>query len=459
MSQQPDDRTDGDPEHLSSIDTAWYRMDTETNQAYIGGILLFDEPVDFDELRRLIDERLIGLFPRFRQKVVESTGRMARPTWQEDEKFELDAHLHHLALPEPGDKGVLQETASELMTQALDYERPLWQFYLLDNYQGGSAFLVKLHHCLGDGFALARVLLSMADEGYGLEAPVAQGEGGERAEAHKSLGARVRGELEDRLLEPDGRRALIREIGDVAAELGHIVLMPFDPQTRLKNRLKGHVRVAWSESLSLEEIKEIGHQLDATVNDVLMAGVTGALRTYLAEADEPVDTISVRAIVPVNLRPAGSIEEMEAVLGNEFGLVFLELPIFSEKIDERLREVKQNIDALKESPEAVVAFGILTAEGAASAPVEYLVNDIFARKASLVVSNVPGPKQPLRIAGQELADLMFWVPHPTDFGLGISLISYNGRVNIGVRADTAICEDPQALVDGIVEEFESLREA
>jgi WS/DGAT/MGAT family acyltransferase len=455
MSQQSDDSAADRPEHLSSIDTAWYRMDTETNQAYIGGILIFDQPVDFERLERLIEERLVGLFPRFRQKVVESTGRMARPHWQEDEKFELGTHLHHLALPEPGDKAVLQETAGELMTQALDDDRPLWQIYLLDNYEGGSALLVKLHHCLGDGFALARVLLSMADEGYGLEAP----DDAEQTESHRSLGSRVRGELEERLMEPEGRRKLIREIGDVAAELGHIVLMPFDPKTRLKNRLKGNVRVAWSESLSLSQLKEIAHGLDATVNDVLMAGVTGALRNYLAEADEPVDTISVRAIVPVNLRPARSIEEMEAVLGNEFGLVFLELPIFADGVDERLREVKQNIDALKESPEAVVAFGILTAEGAASAPVEHLVNDIFARKASLVVSNVPGPKKPLRIAGRELEDLMFWVPHPTDFGLGISLISYNGRVNIGVRADTAICEDPQALVDGIVEEFESLRDS
>ena len=439
-------------EHLSSIDTAWYRMESPSNHANIGGVLIFEEPLDFDRLREVVAERLVGLFPRFGQRVVESTGKLARPHWEEDPNFEIDDHIHRMRLPEPGDRQALQETVSELMSEALDMERPLWEFYLIDNYRGGSVLLAQLHHCLGDGFALARVLLSIADEGYGLEAPEsADGESASRA--HRSLRERFYAELRE-----EGGGELLRQARDIATEIGHIVLMPFDRKTRLKNPLDGVLKVAWSEPFALDDLKAIAHDLDYTLNDILMAAVTDAIRQLLIEYGEPVDEFDLRAIVPVNLRPARSIEEMEAVLGNEFGLVFLDLPIHDSDPDQRLADVKANIEALKQTPEAAVAFGILTAEGLASGPVEHLVNDIFGRKASLVVSNVPGPKEALRIAGAPLSELMFWVPHPApSVGVGISLISYAGRVSIGVRADTAVVDEPQELIDAIEESFEEMR--
>ena len=446
-----------DREHLSSIDTAWYRLESDSNHANIGGVLIFDEPLDFDRVRSVIDERFVGLFPRFRQRVVESTGRLARPYWEDVPDFDLDDHIHRMTLPEPGDRRVLQEVVGDVMTDALAMDRPLWQIYQIDNYEGGSVLLAQLHHCLGDGFALARVLMSLADEGHGLEAPAAQ-QGGESAEAHRSIGDWILEGVRQLRQGPEARREVFREVIDFAAELGHIVFLPFAEKTRLKRPHDGQLQVAWSETFELDDLKAIAHEIGYTLNDILMAAVTDAVRQLLVGYGEAVDEFDLRAIVPVNLRPARSIEEMEAVLGNEFGLVFLELPIHASDPDERLATLKANIDALKESPEAAVAFGILCAEGIASGPVEHLINEIFARKASLVVSNVPGPKRELRIAGRPLKELMFWVPHPApDVGLGISLISYAGRVSIGVRADTAVVDDPGELVEAIETSFESMK--
>ena len=446
-----------DGQHLSSIDTAWYRMESQTNHANIGGVLVFDEPLDFERVRELVQERFVEQFAHFRNRVVESPGRLTRPRWEADPDFSLDYHVQRVTLPEPGDHATLQRKASALMTRALDLDRPLWRIYQIDNCNGGSVLLAQLHHCMGDGFALARVLLSIVDEGHGFDAPIADpDETGSKA--HQSIPSRVARELEHQLLDSEGRHELVEEIRDLAGELGHIVLMSFDPKTVLKRDLDGRLQVAWTSGHDLEGLKQLARDLDYTLNDVLMAGVTGALRRYLTECGEPVDEIEIRAIVPVNLRPARTIEEMEAVLGNEFGLVFLQLPIDTADMDERLRVVKERIEKLKQSPEAIVAFGILTAEGMASGIVEHIIHEIFARKASLVVSNVPGPKEELRFAGKPLKDLMFWVPHPgPHLGLGISLISYAGNVSIGVRADTAVVSDPDELVGYIEDEFEAMR--
>jgi hypothetical protein len=139
--------------------------------------------------------------------------------------------------------------------------------------------------------------------------------------------------------------------------------------------------MAWSSGLDLETIKSIGHSRGATVNDVLLSAMTGALRRFLAEAGEPVDEFTIRAIIPVNLRPVRSIEEMDDSMGNRFGLVFLDLPVHEKTTEARFRGLKERMDAMKGTPEAFVAFGILNALGHTSATIEHIVNDVFGRKA------------------------------------------------------------------------------
>ena len=216
--------------------------------------------------------------------------------------------------------------------------------------------------------------------------------------------------------------------------------------------------MAWSSDLDLGTIKAIGRARGATVNDVLLGAMTGALRRFLAEGGEAVDEFMIRAMIPVNLRPIHWIEEMDDSMGNRFGLVFLDLPINEKTAEGRFRGLKERMDALKGTPEAFVAFGILNALGHTTASIEHIINDVFGRKASLVVTNVPGPREPLYIDGKRLRDVMFWVPHPARLGLGLSILSYAGKVIIGVRVDEAVSKDPGRLVELFEEEASGMLE-
>ena len=148
---------------LSSADTAWLHMDRPTNLMVINSVLLFDEPVDWERLKQTTQRRLVDRYPRFRQRVVESHLPLRAPKWEDDPEFALEHHMHHLALPAPGDAAALQELVGDLMMMPLDRNRPLWQTYMVDGFGDGAAMITRMHHCIADGIALARVMLSLTD--------------------------------------------------------------------------------------------------------------------------------------------------------------------------------------------------------------------------------------------------------------------------------------------------------
>ncbi|MCC6595126.1 MAG: DUF1298 domain-containing protein, partial [Rhodanobacteraceae bacterium] len=192
--------------------------------------------------------------------------------------------------------------------------------------------------------------------------------------------------------------------------------------------------------------------LGCTVNDVLLACAAGALRGYLRDLGEDIDGLTIRATVPVNLRPL----EHARKLGNHFGLVFLDLPIGEPNPLRRLERVAACMRELKGRRQAVVAFGLLAALGMAPAALQAPALELFSRKASAVATNVPGPQQPLFMAGVEVRELMFWVPQTGSIGLGLSILSYNGRVHFGLIADHRSIRDPDAIVARFGSEFEKL---
>jgi diacylglycerol O-acyltransferase len=231
-----------------------------------------------------------------------------------------------------------------------------------------------------------------------------------------------------------------------------MALLPPDPRTCLSRTLSGTRRVAFSRPLPLADLRDRARRLGATVNELLIAAVAGALREVLVAAgDAPAD---VRALVPVNLRDR--LPDAGTPLGNRFGLVFLQLPVGAADAAERLALVRARTAELKRSADAVVTWAVLAAVGHLPA-LEQLVIEFFARKASLVVTNVPGPRAPLHLAGREIGQIMFNVPHPGTLGLGVSVLSYAGGVTIGARADAAPMPDPGALVRGIAHAAETLR--
>jgi len=254
------------------------------------------------------------------------------------------------------------------------------------------------------------------------------------------------------LSEPSQVMSLLGQGTALTAEVAKHALMSEDSATRFKGKPRVAKRVAWADPLPLSEVKVVGRALNASVNDVLLSCVAGALRGYLVAKGDSVTDVMLRALVPVNLRPL----EDAYKLGNRFGLVFLDLPIGIENPIERLYAVRANMTALKGSYQPIVALGVLAAMGAGPRMLQEALLAALARNATAVMTNVPGPQTPLWLAGAKLDTLMFWVPQSGEIGMGVSIISYDGAVQFGVVTDKHVCPDPQRVIERFGSEFEKL---
>jgi diacylglycerol O-acyltransferase / wax synthase len=445
-------------ERLSRIDTAWLRMEDPTNLMMVTGLLVFDQPLDFARLRQTIEQRLL-CFDRFHQQVVDADGT---PHWRDDPHFTINAHLHRIALPAPHDQAALQDLVSTLMSTPLDLTKSPWQFHLIEQYGAGCVLLTRLHHCIADGIALMGVLLSLTDATAEPQpahdtaparnsrtpyaGPIAAANATVRA-AEKLLGQAI-----ETLLEP-ARLADAAQFGaSSAVALSRLLLMSPEPQTLFKGDLGVSKRAAWSAPIALDDVKAIGRAAGGTVNDVLLAAVTGALRRYLLGRGELVDGLEVRAAVPVNLRAPNE----PPTLGNRFGLVFLSLPIGADDPLDRLSDLKQRMEAIKGSPEALVTFGVLQAMGLMTSQLQDAGVALFGSKATAVMTNVPGPRETIYLAGAPVRELMFWVPQSGRLGLGVSIISYAGQVWLGVATDVGLVPDPDTIIGAFHDEFEMM---
>jgi WS/DGAT/MGAT family acyltransferase len=247
--------------------------------------------------------------------------------------------------------------------------------------------------------------------------------------------------------------AMAREGSEIARELAIALNLADDPPTAFKHGALGvRKRCAWAEPLPLAEVRALGRILRCTVNDILLACAAGALRGYLRDLGDAVDGVTIRATVPVNLRPLEHAKQ----LGNHFGLVFLDLPVGEPNPLRRLERVAASMRELKRSKQAALTFGLLAAVGMAPAALQRMALDLFSRKASTVATNVPGPKKPLYLAGAEVRELMFWVPQNGTIGMGVSILSYNGRVHFGLIADQRRVADPDAIARRFAREVEKL---
>ncbi len=460
----------GASEAMSNADTAWLHMDRPNNLMVITGALWFDEPVDWEQLRTVISARLVDRFPRFRQRVVESRVPLRGPHWEDDPDFDLDLHLHHAALPAPGDRAALQDFVSDLIAQPLDRSRALWNWYLVDGYGEGSAIVTRMHHCIADGIALARVLLSLTDS-----TPDAGIEAAEPAPSHDhggisgavgdvlrparqaaSLTRSLAGALAHEAIEVARDPAELVDLAGSASENARTVAKTLLPGADTPTLLKGHLgvaeRVAWSDPIPLANIKAVGHAHDATVNDVIVAAVAGALRRYLGDRDGIVDEL--HAFVPFNLRPLD--QPLPRRLGNRFGLVLLAIPVGIEHPRERLREVHERMQEIKASPEGAVSYGMLGAIGAAPAAIEQRLLELFSAAGSAVMTNVPGPREPVYLAGTPVRGVLVWAPTSGSVSMSVSIFSYDGEVTVGVMSDRGLVPDPGAIVEAFAGEVEEM---
>ena len=443
-------------QQLSAVDAAWLRMEDPTNLMMVTGVLLFDGRLDLARLRSVIEERLLS-FARFRQRVEEPPLGIGLPHWVTDRRFDIDAHIHNVALPAPADKAALEAFVSDLLGTPLDFSKPLWQIHLVEHARG-SALVSRIHHAVADGIALIQVLLSLTDPTRRPRKRPSPAQSTVASDGGSSL-LRAGGWLAQAgfgLARHPGHALWMAGLGaGAAATLARVALLPPDPPTALKGPLGVRKRAAWSDPLSLAEVKAAGAHAGGTINDVLVTAAAGALRRYLAGRGEDVVGMDLRATVPVNLRPP----EQARRLGNQFGVVFLALPLGIETPRERLAEIKRRMDELKSSLQPVVAFGALSAIGFLPSRLQSLPVQFFGSKASVVLTNVPGPREPLYLAGEPLKRAMFWVPQSGRLGLGISILTYAGEVLMGVASDVGLVPDPQTIVEGFHAELAELLES
>lgn len=494
---------------MRAADAAWLRMGGPANPMVINALVRFDDPLEQGALARLLLLRLVGPYPKFAMNVREgglpligalpavgvlpSIGPLRRlgPHWERDPYFAIDRHLHHVALPGPGDEDELRALVGDLVSSPLPEDRPPWQAHLIECGGADNALLMRMHHCIADGIALAQVLLSLTDEPDVASAvanggaAAEHGAGAERVAGAEHAADRERGEAGvepgrqsgggiagalvgaaqlgvEALVHPHRLLELARGGARDVEVLARLLAHPADPTGSLKAPLSGVRRVGWSQSIELDAVAAIAHGNGATVNDVLLAAVAGALRaerpahaggraTGVGERARPE---RMTAIVPFNLRPAQAPVPRE--LGNDFGLVFLDMPVSVSSRRARLAEVKRQMDAIKRSPEGRVTYTVLRAIGLAPAELESRLVDFFSSKGSAVITNVPGPRAQRTFAGARVRDLDIWAPASGSVGMTMSLFSYRGHVTVGLLSDVGVLSDPQAVAARVALEIEAL---
>lgn len=333
-----------------------------------------------------------------------------------------------------------------------------------------AALLVRIHHCIADGISLVRVMLSLTDK---TPEPTLKRVAGKpetrtgnasrrRSTLHRLVDSAQVAAQQARLFidsvrqEPNYPLKLATTASGVAMDLLKLGLAPYEPRTGLKSPLSGRKQVAWAEPLDFAEVKACARALGGTVNDVLMCATTGALRRHFAANREAIPECGIRVAVPFNLRP---LNQPIDTLGNEFGLVLVNLPVEVQDPIMCFRQVQENMNRLKRSYQAQVTYSLLDLFGRGPDSLERRALDLLSNKASAVLTNVPGPREALYLAGSKVTQPMFWVPQSGSIGIGLSIFSYAGTVQFGITVDRAIHADPNAVMDYFHDSFAALRHA
>lgn len=423
---------------VASHDAMWLQ-DTPTNLMVINAVFT-TERIGIEAVREAFRVRVLEVaggerFRRFRQRVVWERGR---PCWEDDPAFSLERQIVPARVADLRTAEQLQRYVGEEAGRPLPADQPAWQFQFVEHYEAdSSAFIVRVHHSIGDGMALVSVIFTLMEE-MTAEHAVAPPRGG----ILPAGGAPGRGLLP----------ALLIPLAAPGILLKRLLWIP-DRHALHGRPLSGQKQVAWTAPLDIGVVKAAKNHLAATVNDILMASVSGALSRYLAEhGGERVHRL--RVSMPVNVRRPDEPMTLE----NRFAAVPLELPAGIPTLEARVRAVKRRMDGLKRSVVPIVVYGIQRALlFALPQVVSRVLIDFLANKCTAVVTNVPGPQREITIAGRQVRQMMFWVPQRANIGVGISILSFAGKVQVGVIADTALVPEARALARAFEAEFEALR--
>ena len=451
---------------IGPVDTIWLNMDRPNNLMVIESVMFLEEMPDWDRVVEVLRTRLVERFPVFRQRAVPPSTPLGQPHWEDDPDFSLDRHLRRVRLRRPGGDVALQRHIEQHLHVPLDRAHPLWEVHLIDGYRSGAAVFCRFHHALADGIALTRVMLSFTDESpdsdvageepVPLEEPRAKGIAGVVGAAL----AMTRTGASDAQRAVAGMRQLMRPSGVVdaagwAVRTGQVVgdlLLTHNPDNPLSGTPGVRKRAVWSQPWPLADLKHVGHLAGATLNDVLLSAIAGALGRYqLDHGGVPAD---LATMVPVNVRPLD--QPLPRELGNKFALVFLTFPSSIQPPLERLAETKRRMDWLKRSPEAVLTFGLITGIGRTAAELERHLVNFFADKAIGVTTNVAGPTTVRYFCGVRISGALGWVPGSGRQTLGVCIFTYADTLRVGFLADAECVREPEKLLHALEREVADL---
>jgi diacylglycerol O-acyltransferase / wax synthase len=454
-------------EELSPADRSSLAAEHGPINMSVGGLLVFDSEPRLT--RAMVAQRIgerIHFIPRLRQRLTEPPLGIANPVWSDDTGFDIDWHVRQSSLPNlspPALDAELGAFVGREFSHRLDRSRPLWEATLIEGLQGGrQALLFKVHHALVDGMAaigMAALVLDPTEEP--LDTPPPDREWEPRKYDMRRHVARLASRplqraprlMMDgmlRALDPDPRRAAadMLKASEVALELAR--QRPSAPMTPLNRPISPNRRYAVAHG-ELQAFKTAGKRAGGTVNDTVLAVVAGMLGRYLPQTPER----SPVALVPVSVREPNESGE----LGNRISTVLVDLPVSEPGLDDRIRSINAQTSQLKDS--AAVRAGALMVGAAGWAPP--LVSGMLARAMgsvrafNLVVSNIPGPQQPFYLSGVRMLEVYPVVPpNPTNQGLTIGIISYNGQMCFGLLADRDLDPPLSAAAEGLTEALAEL---
>ena len=458
-------------DRLSPLDVSFLYLESPTTPMHVGSVALFQRPeqgFDYDRLCTIISERL-GSVPRYRQIVKWVPGHLANPVWVDDVDFDISYHVRRSALPRPGTEPQLRELVGRLVSRPLDRNRPLWEIYLVEGVEGDRAAIVtKTHHAMVDGVSAVDVGTMILDLTPEPEHKPAEQWHPAKPPSSVSLAVGAVGDAVRRPVEViDTVRGAVADVRRTARRVGGLaggLFSAFNTVGRAAppspfNVDIGEQRRFGMAKTELDDYKRVRKAYGGTINDVVLATVAGALRSFLLMRGEPVTTTTtLRAMVPVSVRT----DDQQGALGNKVSSYFVDLPVGEPNPVVRLHQVSYAMKAHKESGQSVGADAIIALSGFAPptihATAARLASGMTRRLFNLVVTNVPGPQFPLYAAGARMLEAYPVVPLAKGQGVCIGLMSYDGGVYYGLNADRDAMPDVDVLASSIEESLAELVE-
>ena len=454
-------------DRLSGLDTSFLNLETGPVHMHVASTTIFEGPAPSEEeLREHIQSRL-HLVPRFRQKLRFVPLGQGRPVWVDDPQFNLDYHVRHTALPPPGSEEQLRTLAARIFSQRLDRTKPMWEMWLVDGLEGNRfALVTKCHHCLVDGVSGVDITTVLFDldrevaEPTSAEPWLPQPEPSDTQLLGEALLDRATNPVEilrgAREIATAPRRfadAAVKELGAAGSFLRTGLAAPASP---INCAIGPYRRFAWVRT-DLAEMKGIKNVAGGTVNDVVVAAVSGALGRFLRGRGHSTDGLELRAMIPISVRA----DDEHGALGNRVSAMMAPLPVDLEDPIERLEAVSETMPHLKSSRQAVGASLLTDVTNFTPPTIAAQAARLQSRQRffNTVVTNVPGPQFPLYLLGRELLDLFPMVPLAANEAVCFGIMSYNGRINFGLTADYDSSPDLDTLADDLEASVAELAEA